>query len=125
MRVYTARQAILNSKERVIAYELLYRDGPENIFPDIDPHEATAKVVMQTHLNQGLGPITDNKPALINFSEKSILDGLPLVLPQKQVMIEVLETVTPSEQVYQACKVLFHQGYHLALDDFVYKPEWQ
>lgn len=124
MRVFTARQAILNKKEQVVAYELLFRDGPENFFPNIDPHEATAKVVMQTHLNQGIRPITDNKPALINFCEQSLLDGLPLLLPAKQVMIEVLETVSPSDQVYQACKALYHQGYHLALDDFVYKPEW-
>ncbi len=124
MRVYTARQAILNRKQHVVAYELLYRDSPENIFPNIDPHEATAKVVMQTHLNQGLAPITDHKPALINFGEQSLIDGLPLLLPKKQVMIEILETVTPSDQVFQACKALYHQGYHLALDDFVYRPEW-
>ncbi|GLX80484.1 diguanylate cyclase [Thalassotalea insulae] len=124
MQVYTARQAILNRREHVVAYELLYRDSPDNIFPNIDPHEATSKVVMQTHLNQGLSPITDAKPALINFGEQSLIDGLPLLLPRKQVMVEILETVTPNEQVYQACKALYHQGYHLALDDFIYRPEW-
>ncbi len=124
MKVYTARQAILNRKEHVIAYELLYRGGPENFFPQIEPHKATSKLIVRTHLNQGLSLITDDKPALINFSEESILNGLPLILPQKQVMIEILETVTPSDEVYQACKNLYHQGYHLALDDFVYKPEW-
>jgi len=124
MKVYTARQAILNRKERVVAYELLYRGGPENFFPQIDPHKATSKLIVRTHLNQGLGLITDNKPALINFPEESILNGLPLILPPKQVVIEILETVNPSDEVYQVCKTLFHQGYHLALDDFVYKPEW-
>ena len=124
MKVYTARQAILNRKEHVVAYELLYRGGPENFFPQIDPHKATSKLIMRTHLNQGLAQITDNKPALINFPEESILNGLPLILPPKQVMIEILETVSPSDEVYQACKTLYHQGYHLALDDFVYKPEW-
>lgn len=124
MKVYTARQAILNRKEHVVAYELLYRGGPENFFPQIDPHRATSKLIMRTHLNQGLALITDNKPALINFPEESILNGLPLILPPKQVMIEILETVSPSDEVYQACKTLYRQGYHLALDDFVYKPEW-
>jgi len=124
MKVYTARQAILNRKEHVVAYELLYRGGPENFFPQIDPHRATSKLIIRTHLNQGLGLITDNKPALINFPEESILNGLPLILPPKQVMIEILETVSPSDEVYQACKALYQKGYHLALDDFVYKPEW-
>jgi len=124
MKVYTARQAILNRKENVVAYELLYRGGPENIFPNIDPHKATSKLLMRTHLNQGLGIVTDGKPALINFPEESILTGLPLILPPNEVMIEILETVTPSDEVYQACRTLYHQGYHLALDDFVYKAEW-
>ena len=52
MKVYTARQAILNRKENVVAYELLYRGGPENVFPNIDPHKATSKLVMRTHLSQ-------------------------------------------------------------------------
>jgi len=124
MKVYSARQAILNRKENVVAYELLYRGGPENIFPDIDPHKATSKLIMRTHLNQGLAIITDGKPALINFPEESLLTGLPLILPPKEVMIEILETVKPSDEVYQACRTLYHKGYHLALDDFVYKPEW-
>ena len=84
MKVYTARQAILNRKENVVAYELLYRGGPENFFPSINPHKATSKLIMRTHLNQGLGLITDNKPALINFPEESILNGLPLILPPKE-----------------------------------------
>ena len=119
MKVYTARQAILNRKENVVAYELLYRGGPENIFPQIDPHKATSKLIMRTHFNQGLAIFTDGKPALINFSEESILRGLPSILPPRQVMIEILETVSPSDEVYQACRALYHQGYHLALDDFV------
>tara|TARA_R110002124_G_scaffold67546_1_gene183275 strand:+ start:847 stop:2064 length:1218 start_codon:yes stop_codon:yes gene_type:complete len=124
MKIYTARQAIFNRKEHVVAYELLYRGGPENIFPQIDPHRATSKLIMRTHLNHGLALITDGKPALINFPEESILSGLPEILPTKQVMIEILETVTPSDEVYEACQKLYHQGYHLALDDFVYKAEW-
>ncbi|WP_259366601.1 MULTISPECIES: hypothetical protein [unclassified Colwellia] len=39
---------------------------------------------MKTHLNQVLGLITDNKLALINFPEESILKGLPLILPPKE-----------------------------------------
>jgi EAL and modified HD-GYP domain-containing signal transduction protein len=124
MKVYTARQAILNRKENVVAYELLYRGGPDNIFPNIDPHKATSKLIMRTHLNQGLSFITNGKPALINFPEESILNGLPQILPSDKVMIEILETVSPSDEVYQMCQNLYIQGYHLALDDFVYKPEW-
>jgi len=124
MNVYTARQAIFNRKSHVVAYELLFRDSAENFFPKVDPHEATSKLIMRTHLNDGLMPITCGKPALINFCQESLLQELPLLLPNKQVMVEILETVEPSDEVFNACRKLYHKGYHLALDDFIYKPEW-
>ncbi|GLP95546.1 EAL and HDOD domain-containing protein [Paraferrimonas sedimenticola] len=125
MKIYTARQAIFNRQQRVVAYELLYRDGPENIFPDVDPHEATARLIMRTHLNTGLKKITGGKPALINFPEKALKAGLAEVVPCEQVVIEILETVEPSDAVLEICKKLYRAGYHLALDDFVYEPRWE
>lgn len=122
--VYTARQAIFNRKTHVVAYELLFRDGEENRFPNVDPHEATSKLIMRTHLNEGLSAVTMGKRALINFTEQCLLSGLADLLPKEQVIIEVLETVTPSDEVYEKCRALFHSGYILALDDFIYKKEW-
>ncbi|NTS75598.1 HDOD domain-containing protein [Catenovulum sp. SM1970] len=125
MKVYTARQAIFNRQQNVVAYELLFRDGPENFFPDVDAHEATSKLIMRTHLNQGLSIYSENKPVLINFGQASLESGLPSLLPKNKVMIEILEDVEPSDEVFELCRELFHQGYHIALDDFVYKPEWK
>ncbi|AWB68108.1 histidine kinase [Saccharobesus litoralis] len=125
MKVYTARQAIFNRKGHVVAYELLFRDGPENFFPDVEPHEATQKLIVRTHLSQGLKHFTADKPALINFSQECLIKRLPMMLPNKQIMIEVLESVEPTDEVYEAIRELFHQGYHIALDDFVYQAEWE
>jgi EAL and modified HD-GYP domain-containing signal transduction protein len=124
VKVYSARQAILNRKQHVVAYELFFRDGPENIFPEIDPDLATAKLVMRTHLNDGFKSITSGKPAFINLSEKSLLKGLPKLLPNKEVVFEILEDVPPSDDVYHAMRDLYQRGYHMALDDFIYRPEW-
>ncbi|GDY24210.1 MULTISPECIES: EAL and HDOD domain-containing protein [unclassified Agarivorans] len=125
MNVYTARQAILDRKQRVVAYELLFRDGPDNVYPDIDPHEATSKLIIRTQLNDGLHAITQGKPALINFPEESLHSEMVKLLPSKQVVIEILETAKPSEKLYKRCQSLFHRGYRLAFDDFVYKAEWE
>ena len=35
MSVFVARQAILNRNQNVVAYELLFRDSPENCFPGV------------------------------------------------------------------------------------------
>jgi len=126
MFVYIARQAIFNRRQQVTAYELFFRDGPENFFPgDIDAHEATSKLIGRTHFNKGIRPITSGKRALINFSQESLLKRLPLLLPPEDILVEILETVHPTNAVYAACVELYRAGYKLALDDFVYKPQWQ
>ncbi len=125
MNVYTARQAIFNTQKKAVAYELLFRDGEENRFPNVDPHHATSKLIMRTHLNGGLRVVTDGKPALINFTEECLLSGFPELLPKNKVIIEILETVNPTDEVFAKCKELFDQGYVLALDDFVHEPKWE
>lgn len=123
--VYTARQAVFNHKLHVVAYELLFRDGEENRFPQVDPHEATAKLIMRTHLNEGLSSVTMGKKALINFSEQCLLSGIAEMLPKESVIIEILETVRPTDEVFEKCLALYRAGYSLALDDFVYSEAWR
>ena len=125
MQVYTARQAILNRKKHVVAYELLFRDGKDNAFPNIDSYAATARLLMDSHFNQGLDKLTSGKPALINYPEQALLDQTPTLLPNNKAMIEILEDVTPSEEVYEACRQMFHKGYKLVLDDFIYNSSWE
>lgn len=125
MRVYAARQAILNRKKQSVAYELFFRDGVENVFPGIDSTEATSRLMVNHHLNIGFKNITNGKRALINFSEQGILERVPSLLPANDIVVEILEDVEPSEEVFQACREMFHQGYRLALDDFQYHHGWE
>lgn len=125
MKVYTARQAIYNRKQNVVAYELLFRDGPENFFPQVEDNSATSKLLLDSHFNQGFDKITSGKPALINYPEKALLEQLPAMVPPNKAMVEILESVSPSNEVYQACRQLVHKGYKLVLDDFKYNPQWE
>lgn len=122
---FTARQPIFNKKGHAVAYELLFRTGVENAFPKgVNPHEATTKLIAQTHLNQGLDHVTLGRPAFINFTEDCLRADFPHMLPKDKVVIEVLETVSPSDEMYQKCVALYKMGYRLAFDDFVYSKEW-
>lgn len=126
MEVYTARQAILNRDSNVAGYELFFRDSEENVFPSsVDGHEATSKLLGRTYFNKGFKAFTDGKRALLNFPEKSLLTRLPFLLSKDEIIIEILETVTPSDAVFKVCNELSEAGYVLALDDFIYKPEWK
>ena len=45
MYFYAARQPILDRDKKLIGYELLFRDGVDNVFPDIDGDEATTRLI--------------------------------------------------------------------------------
>jgi c-di-GMP phosphodiesterase len=125
MQVYTARQPILNNKQEVVAYELLFRESKRNCFPAHIPADvATAKLLVNSYLSVGLDEITEGKPALINFPAKMLAEHLLHMVPYKNIIVEVLETVEPNDENYQVLRRLFHNGFPLALDDFIYSSAW-
>lgn len=124
MSVFVARQVIFNRSKKVVAYELLFRDSPKNYFPDIAEGQATARLIMENQLNLGTRHITSGKKALINIGPESLKLDLCAFLPCQDVVIELLETIEPTDDNYELCRGLFHSNYKLALDDFVYKPQW-
>ncbi|MFT5756457.1 MAG: EAL and modified HD-GYP domain-containing signal transduction protein [Alteromonadaceae bacterium] len=125
MKVYTARQPILNAKKQVVAYELLFRDSEKNSFPvDVSPDIATAKLLVNSYLSIGLDEMTDGKPALINFPISILSDHLVNMTPYNNIIVEILETVEPNDENYEVLRKLFQQGFILALDDFIYSPAW-
>lgn len=124
MFTYIARQAILDINKELYAYELLFREGEQNCFPDISPDEATSKILTDSHLDLGLEDISAGKPVFINFHQDTLLHRFPTSLDPKQVVIEVVETVKPTPKLVQACKTIKKLGYTLALDDHDFAPQW-
>lgn len=124
MFTYVARQAILNKNKELYAYELLFRNGEKNCFPDISPDEATSKILTENHLDLGLEEISAGKPVFINFHQDTLLHRFPMSLDPEKVVIEVLETVEPTQELVLACKAIKDLGYTLALDDYDFDPKW-
>ncbi|MGS2721411.1 EAL and HDOD domain-containing protein [Paraglaciecola aestuariivivens] len=124
MFAYVARQAILDRNKKLYSYELLFREGEKNCFPDIPPDEATSKILTDSHLDLGLDDITDGQLAFINFHQDTLLYRFPTSLDPKKVVIEVVETVKPTAELVQACINIKEMGYTLALDDHDFDPQW-
>ncbi len=124
MFAYVARQSITDQEKNVFAYELLFRDGESNCFPDIAPDEATSKLITGSHLTLGVEEITDGKLAFINFHEDTLLYRFPTSLDPLNVVIEVVETVPISRKLIEACKHIRDLGYKIALDDHDFDPKW-
>ncbi|MFC0119577.1 EAL and HDOD domain-containing protein [Pseudoalteromonas xiamenensis] len=125
MKVFVARQPIFNKKQQVVAYELLFRDGTSNSFPNISDDRATARLIMDNQLNLGTRYLTSGKKALINIGPDSLKQELSYFLPSKDVILELLETIHPTPENYELVRSLFHSDYRLALDDFVYSKDWE
>ncbi|AJR07976.1 HDOD domain-containing protein [Photobacterium gaetbulicola] len=124
MNSYLARQPVLNREKDTIGYELLFRDGPKNSFPEIGDEQATHRLLTDNFLSSGNNEVTSGKKAFINFPHSSLINRIPLLFPKKSFIIEILETCQPNDELLEAVKELHHAGYTLALDDFTPTPEW-
>jgi len=125
MYFYAARQPILDRDKELIGYELLFRDGVDNVFPNIDGDEATSRLIEGSQFNFGLEDLTDDKPAYINFTLDTLQKGYPTLLGKDQIVVEILETIQPGKRLLSIVKDLKEKGYTLALDDYIHQPVWR
>jgi EAL and modified HD-GYP domain-containing signal transduction protein len=124
MNFYAARQPILDKSKKLFAYELLFRDGINNVFPNIDGDEATSKMIEASQFTMGIGEFTGSKPAFINFTLQTLSQGYPEMLTPDEVVVEILETIKPGKKLLALCKDLYKKGYTLALDDYKHQSVW-
>jgi len=117
---FIARQPIFDKRLRVFAYELLFRGGPQNYFA---PNKnASSSVIADSITLFDLQTLAGNALAFINVDELALRLDAPRLLPPRQVIIEILETVSPTEEIVRICRDLCRAGYTLALDDFIDRP---
>lgn len=125
MDVFLARQPIFDRRQNVNAYEILYRSGMENSYSAIDGDKASKEVIYNTFQIFGIENLTNGKPVFINFTENLINEETATLFSKNHLVVEILETVTPSRRVIENSRALKKRGYRLALDDFIYKPEYE
>jgi EAL and modified HD-GYP domain-containing signal transduction protein len=122
---FVARQAILDSNQDVFAYELLFREGPENYFPEICPNEATTKIIEGGFIGSTLANQLSKNKSFINFTFDNIIKKHAEFLDPERVVIEILESAMPGKKLLAACIELKEQGFTLALDDYIDHPGWE
>jgi c-di-GMP-related signal transduction protein len=118
-----ARQPIFNSERDVYGYELLFRSGPQNFFDGSHPEAAAASAVDNLFLF-GIERLTQGRRAFINCTREFLLRDFPSTLPSDRVVLEILETIQPDDEIVAACRRLKGMGYLIALDDFQESPAW-
>lgn len=124
MKSYVARQPIFNRKKELYSYELLFRGGMENVFPDIDGATATSQVLSTSFMGLDINELSNGKPIFVNFNEELLLKEIPFLFSNDKVVIEVLETVEPTREVIEKLEGFKENGYTIVLDDFEYSSRF-
>lgn len=121
---YTARQAIFDRKNKVIGYELLFRESPDNQFPEIESDVATSKLIIQNHLLDDLKVLCMDKPAFINFNEQCLINKFPLMFDKNDIVIELVGHQSTSQRLLKIIKYYHEQGYKVALSEYDLDEKW-
>jgi len=121
-QTFLGRQPILDRDQQLLAYELLFRNGPlgsGNRADILNPTHATATVVANVFaefsVNDALGPYQ----GFINVDHDFLFSDLIEVLPPHLAVLEILESVEPSAEVVERCQQLRDKGFTLVLDDVI------
>lgn len=120
------RQPIMDREREVAGFELLFRPlvTSDTALDPAAPHrftgdEMTNEVIFSA-LGIGVTRLAGTKPIFCN-ADRGVLTGqVPISLPPKQTVIEVLESVAIDDEVVAGLTALRRAGYRLAADDF----EW-
>lgn len=125
-QVFLGRQPILGRDQQLLAYELLFRNGPiitGNRADILDATHATATVVANAFtefsVSDALGPYR----GFINVDHEFLFSDVIEVLPKQVVVLELLETIEPTMDVLERCQQLRAKGFTLAIDDVVETDE--
>ncbi len=120
------RQPIVDRRLDLVGYELLFRplatsqSAVDPLAPgDRDGDRMTNDVIFGT-LGIGVQRLVGDRSIFVN-ADRGVLTGrVPVSLPPRQTVIEVLETVTVDDEVLDGCRALKRAGYKLAADDFTW-----
>lgn len=121
-----ASQPIFNTKTEIFGYELLYRaEKSSTEYDGSDANLATKDVIVTAFSDIGIEELTGGKKAFVNFTSELVLHEVPLMLSNHILVVELLEDIVPTKELLDQCSKLKERGYLIALDDFVYREEYE
>ena len=109
----------MDRQQRLVGYELLFRDGTRNAANVISDVHATASVIETMFAQHGVEQVLGEHFGLINVNEDLLMSDIIELLPAQQIVLEILETVVVNDAIVERCAELKRMGYRLALDDVI------
>lgn len=123
---YIARQPIFDVEKDTFAYELLYRDSENNVFPvGTTDDQATGRLFFNALMLIGIEKLTASAYAFINLSSDALLEDFPKLLKPTSAVIEIVERADNIDEVAKRVRSLKKEGYRFALDDYDGDEKWE
>lgn len=120
MKLFVARQPIVDFRRAPYAYEFLHRSSEDNCYrADLDGSTATRTLLASLSSEFDLSRLTGGGYAFINFTEELLFSKVVEMVDPHKIVIEILETVRPTEAMLERLTALRAKGYRFALDDYV------
>lgn len=115
--VYIGRQLIIDREQRIIGYELLYRDAAETTQASFSDAVTAGTEVLSNLLTQmGVEFLLGENLAFINVSSAMLSNELIDLLPPSRVVLEIIGA-TPETALLDRCRDLRGRGFRIALDN--------
>jgi EAL and modified HD-GYP domain-containing signal transduction protein len=119
VQAYIGRQPILDRQQKIIGYELLFRNSREATSAQFgDEIFVGATILVNTLSNMGAAWLLGDKLAFINISTALLESDFLELLPAERVVLEIVETVRPTPELLARCRKLRAKSFRFALDDF-------
>jgi EAL and modified HD-GYP domain-containing signal transduction protein len=116
---FLARQPILGRDQKLVAFELLFRAAPEHEDAQLTDYAAATATVI-SHVSQlGMEQVVGEQLAFVNVDEVVLMSDFVRFLPSDRVILEILETVQPTDEVMARVRELKELGFKFALDDVI------
>ena len=115
--VYLGRLPILDCKQNLVAYELLFRSDAQNAVTVTNQAAATANVIVDTYAELGLENVIGKRRGFIKVDASFLMDDSINLLPKKHVVFEILRSVEMNDEIIDRCTYLKQKGYQLALSN--------
>jgi EAL and modified HD-GYP domain-containing signal transduction protein len=120
---FLARQPILNRGQRLVGYELLFRDARTAESAEFRNDAAATATVIAHASELGMGQVVGDQLAFVNVDEVGLMSDFIRFLPHDKVILEILETVEATPEILERIRELKRAGFRFALDDVIGETE--
>jgi c-di-GMP phosphodiesterase len=116
---FLARQPILGRDQHLVAFELLFRAAGEHEEAQVTTGAAATAAVISHASQLGMEQVVGDQLAFVNADEDVLMSDFVRFLPPHKVILEILETVKPTQQLRARVAELKQLGFKFALDDVI------